>query len=76
MSKLDELMKELCPDGVEYKKLGDAVSIERGKRVVKSQLSESKGFPVYQNSLAPLGYHVESNYPANTTFVIMAGAAG
>ena len=76
MSKLDELIRELCPNGVEYKKLGDAVSVERGKRVVKSQLSEFQGFPVYQNSLVPLGYHVESNYPANTTFVIMAGAAG
>lgn len=76
MTKLDELIAELCPDGVEYKKLGDAVSVERGKRVVKSQLSEFQGFPVYQNSLVPLGYHVESNYSANTTFVIMAGAAG
>lgn len=35
MSKLDELIRELCPDGVEYKKLVDAVSIERGKRVEK-----------------------------------------
>lgn len=23
MSKLDELIKELCPDGVEYKRLGE-----------------------------------------------------
>ena len=50
MSKLDELIRELCPDGVEYKKLVDAVSIERGKRVVRSQLSISGKYPVYQNS--------------------------
>ena len=30
MSKLDELIKELCPDGVEYKKLGDISDICRG----------------------------------------------
>ena len=30
MSKLDELIKELCPNGVEYKKLGDISDICRG----------------------------------------------
>lgn len=76
MSKLDELIRELCPNGVEYKKLVDAVSIERGKRVVRSQLSPSGEYPVYQNSLTPLGYHTDYNYKADTAFVIMAGAAG
>ena len=76
MSKLDELIRELCPDGVEYKKLVDAVLIERGKRVVRSQLSISGKYPVYQNSLTPLGYHTDYNYNANTTFIIVAGAAG
>ena len=76
MSKLDELIRELCPDGVKYKKLVDAVSIERGKRVVRSQLSISGKYPVYQNSLTPLGYHTDCNYNANTTFIIVAGAAG
>ena len=76
MSKLDELIRELCPDGVKYKKLVDAVSIERGKRVVRSQLSINGKYPVYQNSLTPLGYHTDYNYNANTTFIIVAGAAG
>ena len=76
MSKLDELIRELCPDGVKYKKLVDAVSIERGKRVVRSQLSIRGKYPVYQNSLTPLGYHTDYNYNANTTFIIVAGAAG
>ena len=30
MSKLDELIQEYCPDGVEYKKLGDFATISRG----------------------------------------------
>ena len=76
MSKLDKLLRELCPDGVEHKKLVDAVSIERGKRVVRSQLSIRGKYPVYQNSLTPLGYHTDYNYNANTTFIIVAGAAG
>ena len=47
MSKLDELIAELCPDGVEYNRLGSLVSVERGKRVVREQLpsSEVQCFP-------------------------------
>lgn len=30
MSKLDELIRELCPKGVENKKLGDIATISRG----------------------------------------------
>lgn len=76
MSRLDELIAKYCPDGVEYKTLGQAVSIERGKRLVRDQLADTGRYPVYQNSMTPLGYHTEYNYPANTTFIIGAGAAG
>ena len=30
MSKLDEMIRNLCPDGVEYKKLGEIATISRG----------------------------------------------
>lgn len=30
MSKLSRLLKELCPEGVEYKPLGEIASISRG----------------------------------------------
>ena len=76
MSRLDELIAELCPDGVEYKNLEEIASINRGVRVVRSQLSAEGGYPVYQNSLTPLGYYEQSNCPENTPFVISAGAAG
>ena len=63
-------------DEVEWKKLGEVGEIKRGKRVVKSQLSDAGKYPVYQNSMIPLGYYYESNVKANTTFIISAGAAG
>jgi restriction endonuclease S subunit len=50
--------------------------ISRGVRVVRSQLKEVGQYPVYQNSMTPLGYFEKSNCRANTTFVISAGAAG
>lgn len=76
MKNLETLIQELCPDGVEFVKLGDVCEIKRGVRVVKKDLQETGKIPVYQNSLVPLGYKDEFNYPSNVAFVISAGAAG
>ena len=57
-------------------KLGQVISLQRGKRLVRKQLTTSGSFPVYQNSLTPLGYYTEANRVKNTSFVICAGAAG
>ena len=76
MSKLNDLIVELCPNGVEFKRLREVAEIRRGVRVVKSQLAEEGIYPVYQNSLTPLGYYDKYNCPPNTAFIISAGAAG
>lgn len=57
-------------------KLGEIATIERGKRVVRNDLSQETGYPVYQNALKPLGYYTDKNRDANSVFVIGAGAAG
>ncbi|MGO5382736.1 restriction endonuclease subunit S [Collinsella sp. LCP19S3_B7] len=71
-----ESLEALDGKPVEMKRLGDVANIKRGKRVVKKHLSASEGYPVFQNCLAPLGYHTDFNEPAGTPFVICAGAAG
>ena len=41
MSKLDELIQEFCPNGVEYKTLGDiATDIYRGSGIKRDQIKE------------------------------------
>lgn len=67
---------ELAKVGFEWKSLGELGIINRGKRVVKNQLTTEGSYPVYQNSLQPLGYFDKFNVKANTTFMITAGAAG
>ena len=57
-------------------KVGQVVNLQRGKRLVRKQLTTLGSVPVYQNSLTPLGYYTESNRVKNTSFVICAGAAG
>jgi len=44
MSRLEELIAELCPDGVEYKTLGEVATISRGGSFQKKDFLDS-GFP-------------------------------
>ena len=76
MNKIQQLIQQYCPNGVEFKELGEVVKIQRGVRVVRNQLLKDGKYPVYQNSMKPLGYFEKYNYKANTTFIISAGAAG
>ena len=44
MSRLDELIKELCPDGVEYKELKEVLTIKNGKDY---KVLDEGEYPVY-----------------------------
>lgn len=75
MSKLNELINQYCPNGVEYRKIGDIAKVLRGKRLTKDQLSEENEFPVYHGGLEPLGFYSEKNRAANTVMIINVGAS-
>ena len=47
ISKIEKLIAELCPNGVEFKELGEVVEILRGKRLTRKELSDNKKYPVY-----------------------------
>ena len=56
MSKLQDLIQQLCPDGVEYKKLGDVCELSRGKVYSKTYIVENAGeYPVYSSQTANNG---------------------
>ena len=61
---------------VEWKKLGDVCKVLRGKRLTKSQLSETDGYPVLHGGSTPMGFYSEYNRKANTTVVVNTGNAG
>ena len=74
---LNKVTKEMEEDRrVRIEKLNDICDLKRGKRLVKSELQEEGEFPVYQNSVIPLGYYHESNFDSDKTFIISAGSAG
>ena len=50
MSKLDELIKKLCPNGVEYKRIDELCAISRGKVMSKDYIRDNQGeYPVYSS---------------------------
>ena len=75
-SKAKKLIEMIQTAPVEWKPLGEVVPVSRGKRLVRSQLQDNGQYPVYQNSLQPLGFYDDQNCRAYMTFVIAAGAAG
>ena len=74
---LNKITKEMEEDRkVKTLRLEEICEFKRGKRLVKSELQEEGKFPVYQNSIIPLGYYHEKNFERDNTFIISAGAAG
>ena len=61
---------------VEWKTLGEVCEVLRGKRLTKSQLNETEGYPVLHGGSMPMGYYSDYNRKANTTVVVNTGNAG
>ena len=54
--KAKQLIKELCPDGVEWKTLGEVAELKRGRVMSKEYLVENSGtYPVYSSQTANNG---------------------
>lgn len=50
MSKIEELIKKLCPNGVEYKNIQELCKISRGKVMSKDFIKSNAGeYPVYSS---------------------------
>lgn len=77
MSKLQELIDRLCPEGVEFKTIKQTVGLNRGSRLTKSQLDENAPYEVYHGSKdTPLGNYHQFNAPKHTTIVVNTGGIG
>ena len=75
MSKLDDLINELCPNGVEYKTLGEICDILRGRRLTTRDLIEDGEYPVFHGGIEPIGYYNQKNRDGYSTMVINVGAS-
>ena len=82
MSRLSELIEELCPDGVEYKKVEEICEISRGRVISKDYIQDNIGiYPVYSSQTERDGvlglidtYDYEGEYLTWTTDGANAGS--
>ena len=75
MSKLDDLIIELCPNGVEYKTLGEVTEIGKGVQFNKENMSDEGTYPVINGGINPSGYIEQYNTDENTITVSQGGAS-
>ena len=75
MSKLKDLIAELCPNGVEFKPLGEVVNISKGVQFNKSDMQSVGSFPVINGGINPSGYIEKYNQAENTITVSQGGAS-
>ena len=75
MSKLKELIDRLCPDGVEYVKLGDYIQIYTGSQFNKRDMNDSGSYPVINGGINPSGYIESFNEPKDTISISQGGAS-
>ena len=75
MTKIDKLINELCPDGVEFKELGEVCKIKTGQSVNKITIEKNKGdYPVINSGKDPLGYINEYNTENDPIGITSRGA--
>ena len=74
MAKIDELLKELCPDGVEYVMLGKECIMKRGTSATKASLPEGD-IPVISGGVQPSFYCNIANRDGETITIAGSGAS-
>lgn len=74
MNKIEKLIQEFCPDGVEYYELGDIGKITIGEFVHKSRQSENGRYPVYNGGTTNTGLYDDFNNTSNKIVVSARGA--
>ena len=73
MSRLSELIRDLCPDGVEYRPLGEVAVLERGTPITKKQIGTGD-IPVIAGGRKPAYSHNVANREGETLVVAGSGA--
>ena len=73
MSKIDELIAQYCPEGVEYKYLAEVCDFRRGKTITAKQAIEGD-VPVIAGGQKPSYYHNEANRFGETISISSSGA--
>ena len=74
MGRIDNLIAELSPHGVDYRNLGELCEIKTGRGITKKDSSDQAEYPIISGGKEPMGYYDNYNRPENTVTVSRVGA--
>lgn len=74
MNKIEKLIEELCPEGVEFEYLGNTCEIKTGKGITKNDSSDTSIYPIISGGKDPMGYYDKYNRLENTVTISRVGA--
>ena len=75
MNRIEKLIAELCPNGVEWKKLGEVANIDLGTQLNKTEMLADGLYPVYNGGINPSGFYNDYNTAENSIAISQGGAS-
>lgn len=75
MTKIEEMIAELCPNGVEWKELGEVCVVNKGKQLNKTFLVDDGQYPAYNGGKTYSGRTDSYNVTENTIIISQGGAS-
>jgi type I restriction enzyme S subunit len=76
MSRIEQLIRELCPDGVQFTKLADLVDITTGSKPTQELLAGGGKFAYMNGGTKPSGYSNVANTKAGAITIPARGSVG
>ena len=70
MSEIREMIRELCPDGVEFMVLGEICTIKTGKGITQKECEDDAPYPVMSGGQSPMGMYYDYNREGDTVTVM------
>lgn len=75
MNRIEEMIKRLCPKGVESVKLGDYIILYTGEQLNKANMFKIGSYPVINGGVSASGFVEAYNEQANTITISQGGAS-
>lgn len=74
-NKIEKLINELCPEGIEFKELGDVADINTGSQLNKTDMFDEGKYLVLNGGITPSGRYDDYNTESNTITISQGGAS-
>ena len=74
VNKIEKLIAEICPEGVEVKELAEVATITIGEFVHKNKQNLNSKYPVYNGGISETGFYDEYNNTGNKIIMSARGA--